>query len=143
MQPSNLLKRLQGWEGRMAAVLDAARVAIYALGQQDCFRLACASLEALTGVDRWPEFAGRYRTTREALKVILEHGATYTEAMTWFFGCEPEAMAWARRGDIAEFVDESGVSYLGIVVGSHVAMLGDQGLVQVKRSACRHFWRIA
>lgn len=134
--------RLDGWEKRLADIVEAARAHPYQLGQHDCFRLACAVVEALTGVDHWPAWEGKYTTKREALALIAQYGSTFTDAATKLFDVEPIAMNFAHRGDIAEIVDPSGEKHLGVVIGAHVVALGEKGVAFLPRSACRHAWRI-
>ena len=133
--------RTKGWEARLAAVMEAARETPYVLGEHDCFRLACHAICALTGEDRWPEFAGRYRTKGEALRVIAEYGASFDRAFSWFFGCAPADRKLARRGDIVKFMQE-GEAHLGVCLGIRAAVLGDEGLMYVDIADCEHCWRV-
>ena len=41
--------RREGWERRLQDVVRAAQDKPYKLGENDCFRFACAAVEALTG----------------------------------------------------------------------------------------------
>lgn len=132
--------RLEGWEGRIASVIEAARRKPYAIGEHDCFRLTCIVIEALTGEDRWPEFAGRYASRRESMHLLAQYGRTFDTAFDWFFGGAHLPMSQARRGDAAKYTDVE--PHLGIVTGSQVAVLGDRGLVSVPLSDCEHCWRI-
>lgn len=134
--------RLDGWEKRLAELIEAARSRPYVLGEHDCFRLACAVVEALTGVDHWPKWAGKYRTKREALALIATYGSNFTDAASRMFDGPPIEMPFAHRGDIAEFRDPSGEAHLAIVLGADVAVPVDTGLLFLKRRACRHAWRI-
>lgn len=135
--------RLQGWEMRLHACVEAARARPYRLGEHDCFRFACAVVEALTGADLWAPWAGRYRTRLGALRQIHRFGGGgFTEAGTKLFAVAPVAMGLARRGDIAEFADPDGEQHLGVALGPDVAVLAAGGLTFVKRSACRHVWRV-
>lgn len=134
--------RVDCWEGRLQRVLEAARAAPYVLGEHDCFRVACAAVEALTGVDRWPEFSGRYRTKAEALRLIASHGRSFDEAFTWFFGGERVDHRLARTGDVLKYTDPTGEAHLGVCVGSEVAVLGEAGLLFVPRQACGPCWRV-
>lgn len=134
--------RLEGWEGRLAAALEAVRARPYRIGESDCFRLACAVLEALTGTQRWPEFAGRYRTKGQARRLLWQHGGSFDAAFSWFFGADPVPGAQARRGDVVKFVDERGEAHLGVCVGADVAVYGEAGLVFVPRRSCGHAWRV-
>lgn len=134
--------RLEGWEARLAGVLEATRGRPYRLGESDCFRLACEVQAALTGVDRLPEFSGRYRTKGQAKRLIARYGASFDAAFSWFFGVAPVAVPQARRGDVVKFVDDAGEAHLGVCVGAEVAVYGPAGLVFVPRAACALAWRI-
>lgn len=134
--------RLEGWEKRLAEIVEAARSRPYELGAHDCFRLACAAVEALTGVDHWAAWQGKYKTKREALALIAQYGSTFTDAATKLFDVEPIEMNFAHRGDIAEIVDASGEKHLGVVIDARVACFVDSRLQFIPRSACRHAWRI-
>lgn len=136
------MTRLEGWEQRLLRVLEDARTRPYRLGEHDCFRVACAAVEALTGVDRWPEFAGRYRTRREALVLLARHGRTFQEAGNWFFGSEAVDVRLARRGDIVCVRTPDGEHHLGVCEGERTAVLGEQGLLRLPTLAGVCCWRI-
>lgn len=134
--------RLEGWESRLAEVIEWARHEPYVLGAHDCFRVACRAVEALTGADLWPQWAGRYRTRRQALVLIYRYGGAFTPAASKLFGSEPVGMLLARRGDIAEFVDPNGEQHLGVCNGEFVAVLESYGLLFTPMQTCAHAWRI-
>lgn len=147
--------RVQGWERGLEAAIEAARLKPYVIGQHDCFRLACAVVAALTGVDLWPGWAGRYGTGRGALRHVAlfaqgdgqptterSPAAFFTRAACRLFGAQPVPMAQARRGDIAEFRDDKGECHLGVVLGSTVAVLDSAGLVFIPRRWAVHAWRV-
>lgn len=149
MQSPQLGKRRDGWEARLADVIERARAKSYVLGEHDCFRVACAAVEALTGVDLWPQWAGRYRTRREAADLIARYawkagagrGADlFTAAFSRLFGTEPVPVKLARRGDILEYVDRE--PHLAVCMGRAAAALGERGLRFVPVENCRHAWRI-
>lgn len=135
-------ERLPGWEARLHAVVEDARRRPYALGVHDCFRVACEAMRALTGVDRWSLFAGRYATRREALRLIGRHGRSVDEAGSWLFGGPVRPAAEARRGDVVKFVDAAGEAHLGVCLGAKAAVLGEAGLGFVPLGACAGCWRI-
>lgn len=146
--------RVEGWERRYQAVLDRAAREPYVLGSHDCFRVACAVLEALTGVDRWPEFAGRYRTYRQSLVILREYAdkavaereadthhpspithhpkaSTFDDAFDGFFGIGHCAASFARRGDVVKVLDPNGTAHLGVCIGREIAVLRETGLMTV------------
>ena len=133
--------RINGWEGRLWAIIEDARQRPYSLGEHDCFRLACRVVEALTGVDRWPEFAG-YRTKREAMAKLAEHGANFEEAGDWFFGGKRMDVKLACRGDIAAIATVDGEKHLGVCVGDKLACLGPDGLAMIPLRAGTCAWKV-
>lgn len=134
--------RVAGWESRLSALIEAARHRPYELGVHDCFRMACAAVEALTGVDRWPEFEGRYHTERGALALLARHGSTFEDAGDWFFGVPRVDWANGRRGDIACLQDSTGRKHLGVICGSTIAALREDGMTFHPLSTARCVWRV-
>ena len=135
------MTRTEGWEDRLLAVIEAARNKPYKLGEHDCLRVACQSVEALTGADLWPQFAG-YATRREALATILQYGKTLPDAVTFVLGVDPVSVRLAQRGDVCHYVDAE--DHLGVCIGEYVAVLGPDGLalVPITSDALRCAWRI-
>jgi len=132
--------RRDGWEARLVLAIEDARERPYQLGQHDCFRLACRVIEALTGVDRWPEFRG-YATKREALALLARHGATFEDAFDWMLGPRVGVPA-ARRGDLVCVQTDDGEKHLGVVMGREAAFLAPAGVIWVPVSACLCAWRV-
>ena len=142
-QPPIPTERLQGWEARLSAVIDEARVTPYQLGSYDCLRLACAAVAALTGVDRWPEFAGTYRCRRSALLAIARRGASFEVFIDMLVDHGRVDAAYARRGDLACVQTEDGDMHLGVVLGAEIALLGEGGLRLEPLHVARCLWRVA
>lgn len=135
--------RLEGWEQRLAAVIDSALGKAYVLGQNDCLRLACACVAALTGVDYWPRFAG-YRTKRQALVTIARVAPSLGEAVTATLGVSPSATVAALRGDILLYRDEAGEDHLGTCLGRDVLLMGADGAITTSVDDMRLLcsWRV-
>jgi len=134
-------ERLEGWEGRLYALIASARDQRYVLGEHDCFRLACRVIEALTGVDRWPEFSG-YQTEREALARLAKFGSSFETAGDWFFGASRIGVKMARRGDICALTDDAGQKHLAILVDHRVACMLPDGLLFIEAARCHCAWRV-
>lgn len=135
--------RLEGWESRLNKLIEWARHKPYKLGEHDCFRMACKDIEALTGIDRWQEWEGRYSTEREAVALIHSYGHNFTEAASRFFGSEPVPVSSASRGDIMEYRDAKCRPHLVVCVGREcVGLLEPAGLTFVEIGSCRHAWRV-
>lgn len=135
------MMRLVGWERRLDDVIQDALRRPYVLGEHDCFRLACRVVEALTGVDRWPAFAG-YQTERQALLAIAAYGGTFVAAGDKFFETDHVGVRLARRGDIVAYRDERDKYHLGVCLGDRVAVMDAAGLVFVRVTACECCWGI-
>jgi hypothetical protein len=133
--------RLEGWEQRLWAVIEAARTQPYALGEHDCLRVALRTVEALTGVDRWSEFAG-YKTKREALATIARFGSNFEDAISWFFGAPSVDVKLAGRGDICLVETVDGEQHLGVCLGRDTALLAPEGLTYLATLLCRCAWRV-
>lgn len=134
-------RRLEGWEQRLQAIIEDARARPYVLGEHDCFRLACRVVEALTGIDRWPEFAG-YTTKRGALLALAQYGSSFEDAGDWFFGAPRIDVKQARRGDILALQDDVGEKHLAVCLGHQLACLREDGLLFLKTSAAHCAWRV-
>jgi len=133
------IERADGWELRLFAVIADAEGVPFGYGSQDCFRFACAAIEALTGVDHWAAYAGRYQTRADAYALIAEHGGL-SEGMDWL--CGPRvAASHARRGDIV-CIDTPLGEALGVCLGVDAAVLGDVGLRYVPVADALCAWRI-
>lgn len=131
--------RLDGWEMRLAAAIEAAQGKPYVLGTNDCLRLACASVEALTGIDYWPRFAG-YRTHRQALVTIARIAPSLGEAVTATLGVAPASTLSAQRGDIVLFRDERGEDHLGVCTGRDVVLMAAEGTITAGIEDKRLLW---
>ena len=136
-----MVTRREGWEQRLLAIIEDARARPYVLGEHDCFRLACRVIEALTGVDRWPSFAG-YTTKREALQRLAQHGSSFEAAGDWFFGSAHVDVKQARRGDILALQDATGEKHLAVCLGHQAACLHADGLLFLKTSDAHCAWRV-
>lgn len=134
--------RLEGWEERLAALVESLGDEQYELGRHDCFWLACRVVRELTGVDRWPEFAGKYRTRRGALLAIAEHGRSFSSAGDWFFGAPSVPVTMARRGDVCAYRGEDDEMHLVVCMGAHSVGLAPVGVVWVRTLMCECCWRV-
>jgi hypothetical protein len=126
---------------RLHAVIEDARDRPYVLGEHDCFRLACRVIEALTGIDRWPEFAG-YKTKREALHKLAQFGSSFEAAGDWFFGVAGLPMKRAMRGDICALTDDAGEKHLAVLIDHRAVCMLPQGLLFIEAARCHCAWRV-
>lgn len=137
------MTRRSDWPERLAAVIAAARDKPYVLGSNDCLRLACAAVDAMTGVDYWPRFVG-YTTKRQALVTIAKIAPSLGEAVTVTLGVAPTPVLSSLRGDIVLFRDDRGEDHLGICMGRVVVLMAENGTILADIGDARLLcsWRI-
>lgn len=122
--------RREDWHIQLFNVVEAAQDQPYQLGTHDCLKFSCACIEAMTGRDYWPQFAGLYGDKREALKLISQYGRSFQDAVSGVLGQEPQPRLMSQRGDLVMYRDDGG-DHLGICCGATVALLADDGLHHV------------
>ncbi|MEM9765381.1 MAG: hypothetical protein AAF968_23255 [Pseudomonadota bacterium] len=118
-----MTQRLPDWENRLSETLAEWRVRRHRWNA-DCARYAGAVVIAQTGEDPIADLRGRYRTKREALKLLAEK--PMIDRWDERFPRVPAALA--QRGDIALIGEHS----LGCVIGSEGQFFlptGEMGLV--------------
>lgn len=136
------LVRLEGWELRLAALVEKFDASGYALGSNDCFRFACETVAALTGRDAWPQFEGKYLSRADAIRLIRSVDRDLKRAVEIVFGVEPVSILAAGRGDLYLFVD--GLPHLGVGLGAQVAVMLPEGLgtVRIDDKRLQAAWRV-
>ena len=124
------MTRRNDWPERLIDVIEAARGKPYVLGENDCLRLACAAVEALTDVDYWPRFKG-YKTKRQALVTIAKIAPSLGDAVTATLGVPPSPTLSAQRGDLFLYRDDQGEDHLGVCMGRTVVLMAAEGTLQM------------
>jgi cell wall-associated NlpC family hydrolase len=135
--------RREDWQVKLFEIVEAAQDQPYQLGTHDCLKFSCACIEAMTGVDHWPAFAGLYGDKREALKLIAQFGRSFADAVSGVLGKDPQPVLMAQRGDLMMYHDDSG-DHLGICCGATIAVLAEDGLhhVPLTHHGLTASWRI-
>lgn len=90
------MTRIEGWERRLAAFIEARRTMPFAWGPNDCVSFGIAAVEAITGTSVLPV---TWSNAREALQAIDAAGGLVM-AMTSVLGPPHENWRLARRGDV-------------------------------------------
>lgn len=118
--------RIEGWESRLAALVEARRAVPFSDGECDCGGFALAAIEAVTG----------QRPARR------DHGTLYLSALR-LLGPPLRRKAMARRGDLAlgPWAAGGAVAF-GVVLGDSVATPGPAGLVFSPMSSARVVWPV-
>lgn len=132
--------RLPDWEARLNAHVRAWRAMAGSYGPVPCARFAAGGVEAVTGIDHYAPFRGRYSTELGAAKALRQIGEDTLEA-TFGKHLPDRSLSHVQRGDIV--FDGTAV---GIAMGSHALFAGEEergeGLVRVDRSAWFRAWAV-
>lgn len=139
--------RIEGWEHRLTDLIAAAQEREFQYGRWDCALLACASIQALTGVEADIAFRGRYHDEAGCAQVLAASGGLAVIASgvadSLLFGRIPPLTAW--RGDVV-LATIDGRPTLGVCVGRDVAFaVSPRGLkrVPITDPCLTLAWRIA
>lgn len=130
--------RIDGWEARLAEVVDAAIDRPFAWGTHDCCTFAAACVDAVTGSDHLDHLG--YEDERTAKRVIACHGGL-VEAIAARLGSPCAGWAHARRGDICLVPTEQGDG-LGVCVGHRIVLPGERGLASYPLHLAQCTWRV-
>ncbi len=145
------MKRINGWEGRLADYLEERRTMPFEWGTHDCCRFACTGLAAQGLTD---PMAGvrAYKTARGATAAIKRLGDTLDDAATALAakaGLVEVAPAFAGRGCVVlGDIETPGGEIepaLGLVDmdGTQAQFAGEDGLVWRPIKDCRRAWQFS
>lgn len=134
------MTRVDGWEMRLAAEIEAVRAKAFAWGRHDCCTWAASVVQAMTGQDFAARWRGTYRSAAGAARAIRKAGCGgMIEAVQSVLGAPLSSPAFAQRGDVV--VDEEGLA-VGICTGQMAVFLAPVGLIEQPTLSCRMAWRI-
>lgn len=140
-----LTVRLDGWDARLWAVVEAARDRPFAWGVHDCATWVADVRCALTGQDAAAAWRGSYSTARGAWRALRRRGHEgLEEAVCAVLGsCLASPLA-AQRGDIvaAGAAGNAHPLALGVCMGVQSAFLGKRGLVWLPSEENIMAWRV-
>lgn len=130
--------RIDGWEERLAEVVEAAQSRPFVWGSHDCCMFAAVCVDAITGSD----LADRLGYTDEtgAHAIIAQHGGL-AEAVAHHLGESVDRWALARRGDVCLVPTEQGDG-VGVCIGAQIAVAAERGLEHYPLHLAQRVWRI-
>lgn len=128
--------RLESWPEALSAYLDERRDMPFAWGTNDCCAFAADAVQAVTG-ER--PLLPAYESERDALRLLRDR--SLRERVGDVFGAEI-APAFARRGDLAVFMQDDERETLAVCVGDYLAAPGPDGMLLVPRAAAIAAWRV-
>ena len=142
------MKRINGWEGRLADYLEERRAMPFEWGAHDCCRFACAGLVA-QGLPDPMAGVRAYKTARGAAAAIKRLGGTLDDAATTLAakaGLHEVAPAFAGRGCVvrADIETPTGNTEpaLGLInMDGTKALFAGDGLVWRRIKDCRRAWQ--
>ena len=145
------VRRIEGWEGRLADYIAVARSRVFKYGEFDCCLMLCDAVEVITGVDPAAALRGHYATERGAIRTLRRYaggGITETaEKIAATLGAPEVALSFARRGDIVLFDDRETVpsgfdAMLGVCLGREVGVIQLEGLRLLPISRAARSWAV-
>ena len=132
------MSRRDDWVAQMWLTIEDHADTPFAWGINDCCLFSARVVDAMTDGDFELDLLAAYSDEETALAYIASHGSLEA-AVTSHLG-EP-AEGRAQRGDVV-MVDGGAGHALGICVGSSVALVQEQGLLYLPRSAIITRWAI-
>lgn len=135
------MPRIDHWELRLHAALEAARTTPFAWGRHDCATWAFDLARDLSGgADHAALWRGRYRTAGGCAKTLRTLGWTSLEEGGRALLGEPlDDPRLAQRGDL---VLGGTPEAFGVVIGARAAFVAPEGLVTLPLGSCRLAWSI-
>lgn len=132
--------RLADWSPRLDAAIAIGRRAAFEYGQHDCLRFPAACIEAVTGVDLFAPFSGRYQDEAGA-QALVPAVEPFLEGLAAQHGWTAVSARQGRRGDLAAL--RLGPTFLcAVVYGSLFLPEQPRGLRRVNLLMAEKVWRI-
>jgi hypothetical protein len=146
-------ERTEGWEARLARLIERAPNVPFAWGTRDCCLWAADGVEALTARDPAASWRGGYDNEEGALRTLRAvlgadvHPSRYIEAMAERIASEIGATesteAFARRGDIALLDGPLGRALAVIDLnGRYIVGVTQGGVARVPLAAGLRHWSV-
>jgi hypothetical protein len=128
------------WPERLAAVVSTHRHDPFVWGTHDCAMWAFRVTAAITDTDPGAAYRGQYDDALGAARILQQIGGLRALASTHWQGLESPMRA--ARGDIVAVELADGREALAVVLCTHAAGPGADGLVMVPMRAWRAGWRV-
>lgn len=131
--------RVQGWEARLNAYVEASRHRPFVWGAHDCALFAAGGVAAVTGspLADIPTYSGPVAAARTLARMghrdVIDLAGAYLRP--W------QSVLMARRGDIAAAITDNGPT-LGVALGASIAAPGEAGLIFWALHHATRAWRV-
>jgi hypothetical protein len=133
------LKRLEGWQDKFFAYLEATRATPFEWGQHDCCLFAAKSIDAICGSPLELQLKIDYRDEASALAYIAQFGSLEAAVSNWLG--ESKAPNFAGPGDIVLANLDNGPT-VGVCLGVKCAFASVAGPLYTQRDAIVACWVI-
>lgn len=136
------MKRIDGWRKALDEYITTTDRAVFEWGKLDCAIFAANAVEAMTGVDLYEDFRGTYSTERGAFQAIRDAGFdNYIDLLEDRLGASV-ASSELTLGDLAVVEAPGMVACLGIVAGSHIAVMTIRGRGWASLTKATHGFKV-
>jgi hypothetical protein len=135
------LYRLEDWEPRLVAAIDALREQPHDWVTHNCAHVADALVRAQTGAGVLGDALAGCASEADVRARLAELGGL-AAAITARLG-EPRAgLLLARQGDVALAPIAGDDGAVGVVVGAHAVISATDGLTRVRLRDCLRVWAV-
>ena len=131
--------RLADWRERLDLVIRDGRVAPFVWGRHDCLAFPAKGVLAVTGVDHFQPFRGRYSDEGGARALVPDIPA-YLAWLARREGWEPIPAVQTRRGDLG--VIQLKDAWLGALAYDGWLVAREKGYTRFPLRAAGHAWRV-
>jgi hypothetical protein len=133
------MTRLDDWQDRFFAYLEATRLTPFAWGTNDCCLFAAGSIDAITGSTFTAQLAAAYTDEASALAYIASFGSLDAAVSSWLG--DAKAPNFAGPGDIVIANLEMGPT-VGVCLGVDCAFSSNAGMTYRSRTLIAACWTI-
>lgn len=136
------MAKLPGWERKLIEFIGKAARMDFEPSIMDCGLFLSDGINAMTGVDHWGEYRGKYTTIPRGLAILRQMGfADHVEYVAHLFEELPSVLH-AQRGDAVVAVDQDDEPALGIVQGEMAYFMTLNGLTLIPLTKCIRAFRV-
>lgn len=130
--------KIENWEIKLIDYIEATKLKKFKWGVNDCCSFVAGAVKAMTGVDFYKDYKGKYNDEETAMKALYDVSGYKTIAGMLNNKFEAKQINLAQRGDIV-MNDQRAI---GICLGSTSAFLTKDGLIFIATHQCIKCWGV-